>query len=77
MNPEEGELRPQLLDRFSLHISIHELLNEKQRIEIVKNNLREKQGRHFRILSKGELMDFPFKSIWNVYFYHCIRPSLP
>jgi Mg-chelatase subunit ChlI len=39
MNPEEGELRPQLLDRFSLHISIHELLNEKQRVEIVKNNL--------------------------------------
>ncbi|MCW4039518.1 MAG: ATP-binding protein [Candidatus Bathyarchaeota archaeon] len=39
MNPEEGELRPQLLDRFSLHISIHELLNKKQRVEIVKNNL--------------------------------------
>ncbi len=40
MNPEEGELRPQLLDRFSLHISIQELLDETQRIEIVKNNLR-------------------------------------
>jgi len=39
MNPEEGELRPQLLDRFSLHISIKELLNEEQRVEIVKNNL--------------------------------------
>ncbi len=39
MNPEEGELRPQLLDRFSLHISIQELLNEKQRIVVVKNNL--------------------------------------
>jgi Mg-chelatase subunit ChlI len=39
MNPEEGELRPQLLDRFSLHISIQELLDEKQRVEIVKNNL--------------------------------------
>jgi Mg-chelatase subunit ChlI len=39
MNPEEGELRPQLLDRFSLHISIHELLNENQRVEIIKNNL--------------------------------------
>lgn len=39
MNPEEGELRPQLLDRFSLHISISELLNEKQRIDVVKNNL--------------------------------------
>ena len=40
MNPEEGELRPQLLDRFSLQISIKELLDEKQRIEVVKNNLR-------------------------------------
>ncbi|UCH01927.1 MAG: ATP-binding protein, partial [Candidatus Bathyarchaeota archaeon] len=39
MNPEEGELRPQLLDRFSLQISVQELLQEKQRIEIVKNNL--------------------------------------
>jgi len=39
MNPEEGELRPQLLDRFSLHISIQQLLDENQRIEIVKNNL--------------------------------------
>jgi len=39
MNPEEGELRPQLLDRFSLHISIKELLNENQRVDIVKNNL--------------------------------------
>jgi len=40
MNPEEGELRPQLLDRFSLQISIKDLLDEKQRIEIVRNNLR-------------------------------------
>jgi len=39
MNPEEGELRPQLLDRFSLHISITELLDEKQRVELVRNNL--------------------------------------
>lgn len=39
MNPEEGELRPQLLDRFSLHISITELLDEKERVELVRNNL--------------------------------------
>ena len=39
MNPEEGELRPQLLDRFSLHISITEPLNENQRVELVRNNL--------------------------------------
>ncbi|MCW3987909.1 MAG: ATP-binding protein, partial [Candidatus Bathyarchaeota archaeon] len=40
MNPEEGELRPQLLDRFSLHISTQELLDKNQRISIVKNNLQ-------------------------------------
>lgn len=39
MNPEEGELRPQLLDRFSLQITIKDLLDEKQRVEVVKNNL--------------------------------------
>ncbi len=39
MNPEEGELRPQLLDRFSLHISITEPLDEQQRVELVRNNL--------------------------------------
>ncbi|UCH36951.1 MAG: ATP-binding protein, partial [Candidatus Bathyarchaeota archaeon] len=26
MNPEEGELRPQLLDRFSLHVTITEII---------------------------------------------------
>ncbi len=40
MNPEEGELRPQLLDRFSLHISVVELLDEKQRVQLVRNNIQ-------------------------------------
>jgi len=40
MNPEEGGLRPQLLDRFSLQISIKDLLDERQRVEVVRNNLR-------------------------------------
>ena len=39
MNPEEGELRPQLLDRFALHVTIREILNEKQRVEIIRNNI--------------------------------------
>src|SRR4030042_6160102 len=38
MNPEEGEIRPQLLDRFSFQISIKDLLDEKQRVEVVRNN---------------------------------------
>ena len=40
MNPEEGELRPQLLDRFALHVTIREILDEKQRVEIIRNNIR-------------------------------------
>lgn len=40
MNPEEGELRPQLLDRFSLQITIKDLLDETQRVKVVRNNLR-------------------------------------
>ena len=39
MNPEEGELRPQLLDRFSLHISIEGVFDQEQRVEIIQNNL--------------------------------------
>jgi Mg-chelatase subunit ChlI len=39
MNPEEGELRPQLMDRFSLHISVGEVLDEKSRVMIIRNNL--------------------------------------
>jgi Mg-chelatase subunit ChlI len=39
MNPEEGELRPQLADRFSLHISVEGIYDEESRIEIVERNL--------------------------------------
>ena len=35
-NPEEGELRPQLLDRFGLHARITTLTNIQERVEIVK-----------------------------------------
>jgi magnesium chelatase subunit I len=40
MNPEEGELRPQLMDRFALHVAVEEILDEAQRVEIIRNNLR-------------------------------------
>jgi magnesium chelatase subunit D len=35
MNPEEGELRPQLLDRFGLQVSVEALDNPEDRIAIV------------------------------------------
>jgi magnesium chelatase subunit I len=35
-NPEEGDLRPQLLDRFGLHARITTITSVKDRVEIVK-----------------------------------------
>jgi len=36
MNPEEGELRPQLLDRFGLCVEIRGIKEPEKRIEIIK-----------------------------------------
>ncbi len=39
MNPEEGFIRPQLLDRFSLSVSVENITTVEDRMEIVKRNL--------------------------------------
>ncbi len=39
MNPEEGELRPQLLDRFGLSITVHDSLSKEDRVEAIKRRL--------------------------------------
>jgi magnesium chelatase subunit I len=39
-NPEEGELRPQLLDRFGLHANIATITNLDARVEIVRQRER-------------------------------------
>jgi magnesium chelatase subunit D len=39
MNPEEGELRPQLLDRFALHVSVGSHHSIEDRMELVRRNL--------------------------------------
>jgi Mg-chelatase subunit ChlI len=39
MNPEEGELRPQLLDRFALCVEIHGIADPEARAEIVQRHL--------------------------------------
>jgi magnesium chelatase subunit D len=36
MNPEEGEIRPQLLDRFGLQVAVEALSDPVQRMEIVR-----------------------------------------
>jgi len=39
MNPEEGDLRPQLLDRFALSVNIRGILDPRQRVQIMERNL--------------------------------------
>jgi len=39
MNPEEGELRPQLLDRFALHVAASARHTIDDRMELVRRNL--------------------------------------
>jgi magnesium chelatase subunit D len=38
MNPEEGNLRPQLLDRFGLSVTVAKISVIKQRVQIIKNS---------------------------------------
>ncbi|MFW9777205.1 MAG: ATP-binding protein [Candidatus Heimdallarchaeota archaeon] len=61
MNPEEGQLRPQLLDRFSLSVSVEPILSAKQRMEVVKKNLDfEANPQHFlgtQKIAQEELID--------------------
>ncbi len=39
MNPEEGQLRPQLLDRLPLSVEVPRISDTKDRMEIVKRNI--------------------------------------
>jgi Mg-chelatase subunit ChlI len=39
MNPEEGDLRPQLLDRFALCVDIHGIIDTGQRMAILERNI--------------------------------------
>ena len=49
MNPEEGELRPQLLDRFGLQVSVMTLKDAESRMEIVRRtNEFSKTPKEFR-----------------------------
>ena len=39
MNPEEGDLRPQLLDRFALSVEIRGIREARERVQIMERNL--------------------------------------
>ncbi|MCB0153641.1 MAG: ATP-binding protein [Anaerolineae bacterium] len=43
MNPEEGDLRPQLLDRFALCVDIQSISNATNRMEILERTLQFEQ----------------------------------
>lgn len=54
-NPEEGELRPQLLDRFGMHALIKTVKEPKLRVKIVQlRDLFEKDPKKFREEYKKE-----------------------
>ncbi|MDR1920622.1 MAG: ATP-binding protein [Candidatus Adiutrix sp.] len=44
MNPEEGELRPQLLDRFGLCVEVKGLEDQRKRQEVVRRRLEFESG---------------------------------
>ncbi len=44
MNPEEGDLRPQLLDRFGLSVNIEGIHSLPERVEIIKRRLAFEQN---------------------------------
>lgn len=46
MNPEEGELRPQFLDRFGLCVEVHGLTDPDQRAEVVKKRIEYERSAH-------------------------------
>lgn len=45
-NPEEGELRPQLLDRFGMHAEIHTVKEPPLRVQIVEQRTEFDQDPH-------------------------------
>lgn len=54
-NPEEGELRPQLLDRFGLHAQIKTVREPKLRVKIVQQReLFEKNPKEFKKVYEQE-----------------------
>jgi Mg-chelatase subunit ChlI len=49
MNPEEGDLRPQLLDRFALSVDIQGIRNPRERMQIMERNVAfERDAENFR-----------------------------
>ncbi len=55
MNPEEGDLRPQLLDRFALSVEVHGISDAQERMEILERHIEyEGDAEAFRRAWAGE-----------------------
>ncbi|MCE6984874.1 hypothetical protein EI534_47500, partial [Pseudomonas frederiksbergensis] len=53
-NPEEGELRPQLLDRFGMHAQVGTVRDAELRVKIVEERARfDKNPKEFREFIQG------------------------
>ncbi len=61
MNPEEGQLRPQLLDRFPLSATVERITSVERRMEVVKRNL-EFEADPEAFLKKYELVQEELKN---------------
>lgn len=54
MNPEEGELRPQLLDRFGLVVDVHASTDRTERAEAVRRRLAADRSEHALDAARAE-----------------------
>jgi len=58
MNPEEGELRPQLLDRMALHTEVSTIKDPKLRMDVMKLNIEfEEDPLRFRKQYEDQQME--------------------
>jgi magnesium chelatase subunit I len=61
-NPEEGELRPQLLDRFGMACNVRTIFDKEQRVELVKNRMaHEMDPDAFAAVCKEEMDELKAK----------------
>ena len=81
MNPEEGDLRPQLLDRFALSVEIHGIRDARERVQIMERNLAfEADLRRVRSPGSRRNKNSPSRSkrgaSWSAGDLHQPRPAL-
>ena len=62
-NPEEGELRPQLLDRFGMHAEIRTVRNPETRVRVVEERSAFDQNPEACLKANAEKLDVIKKNI--------------